>query len=95
MEFVIAQEKTKKSPLVLSEFMGISNNMSEALQINPWNLGVRLLVAEVYLTCFGWWLTNLFFWFRLLIFRFLSLLSYPLLPVPSSPHTLLSTPPPP
>ncbi|CAL1698983.1 unnamed protein product [Somion occarium] len=39
MEFVIAQEQTKKSPLVLSEFMGISNNMSEALQINPWNLG--------------------------------------------------------
>jgi trehalose 6-phosphate synthase/phosphatase len=39
MEFVIAQEKSKKSPLVLSEFMGISNNMSEALQINPWNLG--------------------------------------------------------
>lgn len=41
MEFVIAQEQTKKSPLVLSEFMGISSNMSEALQINPWNLGVR------------------------------------------------------
>jgi len=39
MEFVIAQEGTKKSPLVLSEFMGISNNMSEALQINPWSLG--------------------------------------------------------
>jgi trehalose 6-phosphate synthase/phosphatase len=39
MEFVIAQEKTKKSPLILSEFMGISNNMSEALQINPWSLG--------------------------------------------------------
>jgi trehalose 6-phosphate synthase/phosphatase len=39
MEFVIAQEHTKKSPLVLSEFMGISNNMSEALQINPWDLG--------------------------------------------------------
>ena len=41
MEFVIAQELTKKSPLVLSEFMGISSNMSEALQINPWNLSVR------------------------------------------------------
>ncbi|KAI0703424.1 glycosyltransferase family 20 protein [Cytidiella melzeri] len=39
MEFVIAQEKTSKSPLILSEFMGISSNMSEALQINPWNLG--------------------------------------------------------
>lgn len=39
MEFVIAQERTKKSPLILSEFMGISNNMSEALQINPWSLG--------------------------------------------------------
>jgi trehalose 6-phosphate synthase/phosphatase len=43
MEFVIAQEKTKKSPLVLSEFMGIATNMSEALLINPWNLGVRVL----------------------------------------------------
>ncbi|KAH8082822.1 trehalose 6-phosphate phosphatase [Cristinia sonorae] len=39
MEFVLAQDKTKKSPLVLSEFMGISSNMTEALQINPWNLG--------------------------------------------------------
>jgi trehalose 6-phosphate synthase/phosphatase len=39
MEFVIAQEKTKKSALVLSEFMGISSNMSDAMQINPWNLG--------------------------------------------------------
>jgi trehalose 6-phosphate synthase/phosphatase len=38
MEFVIAQQRTKQSPLVLSEFMGISSNMSEALQINPWNL---------------------------------------------------------
>ncbi|RDX51729.1 trehalose 6-phosphate phosphatase [Lentinus brumalis] len=38
MEFVIAQERTKKSPLILSEFMGISSNMSQALQINPWNL---------------------------------------------------------
>ena len=40
MEFVLAQERTGKSPLILSEFMGISSNMSEALQINPWNLGV-------------------------------------------------------
>ena len=98
MEFVIAQEKTKKSPLVLSEFMGISNNMSEALQINPWNLGVRLLVADIYLTCFGWWLTNAFFcflfWFRLLIFRFLSLLSSPFSPYPPRPipYTLLPHP---
>jgi trehalose 6-phosphate synthase/phosphatase len=38
MEFVIAQGQTKRSPLVLSEFMGISSNMIEALQINPWNL---------------------------------------------------------
>lgn len=41
MEFVIAQQQTKLSPLVLSEFMGISSNMPDALQINPWNLGVR------------------------------------------------------
>ncbi|TEB34046.1 trehalose-6-phosphate phosphatase [Coprinellus micaceus] len=39
MEFVIAQDKTKKSPSVLSEFMGISKNMEEALLVNPWDLG--------------------------------------------------------
>lgn len=39
MEFVIAQEKTGKNPSVLSEFMGISKNMEEALLVNPWNLG--------------------------------------------------------
>ncbi|THH17688.1 hypothetical protein EUX98_g9080, partial [Antrodiella citrinella] len=39
MEFVLAQNKTNHSPLVLSEFMGISSNMTDALQINPWNLG--------------------------------------------------------
>ncbi|TFY57743.1 hypothetical protein EVJ58_g6839, partial [Rhodofomes roseus] len=38
MEFVLAQGRTKKSPLVLSEFMGISSNMADALQVNPWNL---------------------------------------------------------
>ena len=43
MEFMISQECTKKSPLVHSEymFMGISYNMSNAMQINPWNLSVR------------------------------------------------------
>jgi hypothetical protein len=44
MEFVIAQRKTKQSPLILSEFMGISSNMIEALQINPWNLDVRIFI---------------------------------------------------
>ena len=44
MEFVIAQGKTKRSPLILSEFMGISSNMIEALQINPWNLDVRIFL---------------------------------------------------
>ncbi|KAJ7512947.1 trehalose-6-phosphate phosphatase [Mycena galericulata] len=39
MEFVIAQGPTKKSPVVLSEFMGISKNMEKALIVNPWNLG--------------------------------------------------------
>ena len=47
MEFVIAQEMTKKSPLVLSEFMGISKNMEEALQVNPWNLGVRGIICTL------------------------------------------------
>ena len=40
MEFVIAQNETNKSPSVLSEFMGISKNMEDALLVNPWNLGV-------------------------------------------------------
>ena len=31
MEFVICQQKTGMSPIVLSEFMGISNNMAAAL----------------------------------------------------------------
>ena len=44
MEYVIGQERTKKSPLVLSEFMGISNTMADALQINPWDLGVSILL---------------------------------------------------
>ncbi|GLB42217.1 putative trehalose-phosphatase [Lyophyllum shimeji] len=40
MEFVIAQgEQGKNSPLVLSEFMGISKHMDDALLVNPWNLG--------------------------------------------------------
>ncbi|KAF8878174.1 hypothetical protein CPB84DRAFT_1817530 [Gymnopilus junonius] len=39
MEFVIAQNSTGKNPSVLSEFMGISKNMEDALLVNPWNLG--------------------------------------------------------
>ncbi|KAJ6470507.1 glycosyltransferase family 20-domain-containing protein [Mycena sanguinolenta] len=39
MEFVIAQGRTKKSPVVLSEFMSISKHMEHALKVNPWNLG--------------------------------------------------------
>jgi trehalose 6-phosphate synthase/phosphatase len=38
MEFVIAQNSTGKNPSVLSEFMGISKNMEDALLVNPWNL---------------------------------------------------------
>lgn len=45
MEFVVAQERTKKSPLVLSEFMGISQHMCDALQVNPWDLGVSTFLA--------------------------------------------------
>jgi len=41
MEFVIAQERTKHSSIVLSEFMGVSQHMSDALQVNPWDLGVH------------------------------------------------------
>lgn len=43
MEYVLAQELTNKAPLVLSEFMGISSTMEDALQVNPWDLGVRIL----------------------------------------------------
>lgn len=39
MEFIIAQQQTKKSPLVLSEFMGITSSMEDALKVNPWDLG--------------------------------------------------------
>lgn len=49
MEYVIAQEESARSsknpnspapaPLVLSEFMGISSTMEDALQVNPWDLG--------------------------------------------------------
>lgn len=50
MEFVIAQDRTNKSPSVLSEFMGISKNMEEALLVNPWNLGVRpvFIICEAF-----------------------------------------------
>jgi hypothetical protein len=33
---------------VLCEFMGISSNMIEALQINPWNLDVCTLFLITY-----------------------------------------------
>jgi trehalose 6-phosphate synthase/phosphatase len=44
MEFVIAQNDTGKNPSVLSEFMGISKNMEDALLVNPWNLGVHIFL---------------------------------------------------
>lgn len=40
MMFAIARNFTKKSPVILPKFAGISSNTTEALQINPWNLGV-------------------------------------------------------
>jgi trehalose 6-phosphate synthase/phosphatase len=43
MEFIVCQEKTNKSPLVLSEFMGTSSSFTAALEINPHDL---LGVAE-------------------------------------------------
>lgn len=33
MEYVICQEKTNKAPLILSEFMGISTTMRDALYV--------------------------------------------------------------
>lgn len=38
MEFIVCQEKTNKSPLVLSEFMGTSSSFTAALEINPHDL---------------------------------------------------------
>lgn len=38
MEFILSQDKTNKSPLVLSEFMGTASSFSQALQINPHDL---------------------------------------------------------
>jgi len=38
MEFVLCQDKTSKSPLVLSEFMGTATSFADALQINPHDL---------------------------------------------------------
>ena len=47
MEFVIVQSRMNHSPLVLSEFMGISKNMEDAMLVNPWNLGVRCVACWV------------------------------------------------
>jgi trehalose 6-phosphate synthase/phosphatase len=38
MEFVLCQDKTLKSPLVLSEFMGTASSFGSALKINPHDL---------------------------------------------------------
>ncbi|ORY33808.1 hypothetical protein BCR39DRAFT_503877 [Naematelia encephala] len=38
MEFILCQEKTNKSPLVLSEFMGTATSFNSALTINPHDL---------------------------------------------------------
>ena len=43
MEFILCQDKTNKSPLVLSEFMGTAASFQSALNINPHDL---LGVAE-------------------------------------------------
>lgn len=47
MEFDIAQSWTNHSPLVLSEFMGISKNMEDVMLVNPWNLGARRVVVLI------------------------------------------------
>ena len=54
MEFVIAQEGTNKSPSVLSEFMGISKNMEDALLVNPWNLGVCVFLFSVLIVFYSY-----------------------------------------
>jgi trehalose 6-phosphate synthase/phosphatase len=39
MEFVVCQAETK-SPLILSEFTGVTASMKAAVRINPWDIGV-------------------------------------------------------
>lgn len=36
MEYVLCQQK-KKSPLILSEFTGVTGSMKEAVRVNPWD----------------------------------------------------------
>jgi len=38
MEYILCQDKSNKSPLVLSEFMGTASSFTSALQINPHDL---------------------------------------------------------
>jgi trehalose-6-phosphate synthase len=47
MLFVVAQEKTNKSPIVLSEFTGFSEQMEGALRVNPFNLGVCIFTSNL------------------------------------------------
>ena len=49
MEFVVAQERTNRSPIVLSEFTGFSKQMETALQVNPLNIGVCILFSMTWL----------------------------------------------
>ncbi|KAI9499125.1 glycosyltransferase family 20-domain-containing protein [Zychaea mexicana] len=48
LEFVVAQEETNKSPLVLSEFTGTAGSLSAAEIVNPWDYAQ---VADALYTC--------------------------------------------
>ncbi|KAH8804259.1 trehalose-6-phosphate phosphatase [Flagelloscypha sp. PMI_526] len=39
MELVVAQHTTKKSPSILSEFMGVAQELKDSILVNPYNLG--------------------------------------------------------
>jgi trehalose 6-phosphate synthase/phosphatase len=60
MEFVICQQRTGMSPIVLSEFMGISHHMSEALYVP-----VSICLAGKFLICLVYFL----FWSYVLLIR--------------------------
>jgi len=50
MEYVICQEKTNKAPLILSEFMGISTTMRDALYVillSPCFLSPIMQLADI------------------------------------------------
>jgi hypothetical protein len=47
MEYVICQSEAKGS-IIVSEFTGVSATLNKAVKVNPWDLGVSLLLPLYY-----------------------------------------------